>query len=178
MGRMRRPILAAPMLAAAVALWAATATLAHGGTGEASVTVEPAVVTAGSTVVLAGSGLEPGADRVIALVGDNLTVDFASVKTDAVGVFAARLTVPAHLPTGQYTLQAIGDETLTVPLTVTAAEGTAAEASAADAAADAVVARQRAPLELAAIIAAVVLLAIVGAVLVRQAERVHGPAPS
>ena len=99
---------------------------AHSG-GEASgISVEPAQVTAGGTVVLAGNGLEPNSDRQINLVGPDDVVPFPKATTDADGMFAVTLTIPAHLPAGTYTFQAIGDETLTTDLTVTAAAGQAA----------------------------------------------------
>src|SRR5450759_4903470 len=113
--------------AASVALVFALAfpALAHSG-GEASgISVEPTQVTAGGTVVLAGNGLEPNSNRQIDLVGPDDVVPFPKATTDAQGMFAVTLTVPAHVPAGTYTFQAIGDETLTATCAVKAAAGVA-----------------------------------------------------
>ena len=123
--------------------------MAHEGTGEAKIEVEPSSLTAGDTVVLAGSGLEPDSDRVLVLAGEGLTVEFGTVKTDAEGMFSKELTIPSHLPSGNYELRAIGDETLTTPLAVTAAAGEAQASPAANAAGETVVARERSSVELA-----------------------------
>ncbi len=148
--------------------------MAHSGSGEASIQVEPASVTAGDTVVLAGTGLEADSDRVLVLAGEGLTVEFGTVKTDAEGMFSKELTIPNHLPSGTYELRAIGDETLTTPLAVTAAAGAAAVSSTNNAAED-VVARQRTPAELAPIAVLVVIAVLLGGWLVWRAERFRGP---
>lgn len=98
---------------------------AHSGDAASGISVEPAQVTAGGTVVLAGNGLEPDSDRQINLVGSDSVVPFPTATTDADGMFVVTLTIPAHLPSGTYMFQAIGDETLTTDLTVTAAAGAA-----------------------------------------------------
>ena len=181
-----------------MALWlaAAAAVLAHGGeAGKEALVVEPSDVTAGQTVVLVGSGLEPDNDRVLVLAGQDLVVEFGTVRTNAEGMFQKELPIPSHLPSGIYELRAIGDETLTVPLTVTAIAGgpeasPAAEDTAggpeASPAADAptetvdatktVMPRERTPFELGAILAFVGLATILGGLLVWRAERFHGPA--
>jgi hypothetical protein len=153
---------------------AVPAAWSHGGSGEEGIEVEPTAITAGQTVVLAGQGLEPDSDRVLVLVGGNLTVSFGTVTTDADGAFSQELTIPGHLPSGAYELQAIGDETLTTPLAVTAAAGGAAASPDAKAASDTVVARDRPPLELALILALVVGAGVIGVALVWQAERFRG----
>ncbi|HYU50587.1 MAG TPA: hypothetical protein VEO91_11750 [Candidatus Limnocylindria bacterium] len=159
--------------AASVALFFALTlpVLGHSG-GEASgISVEPAQVTAGATVILAGNGLEPDSDRLINLVGPDVVVPFPTATTDTDGMFNVTLMIPAHLPSGTYTFQAIGDETLTTDLTVTAAAGQAASEPKNEAAA-AVTARSRSGLELG-IIAVLLVVAIgLGLVLVARAERV------
>jgi hypothetical protein len=168
-GQLRAVVLSA-VLALALEVALAIPVFAHAG-GEASrISVEPAQVTAGGTVVLAGSGLEPDSDRQIDLVGPDDVVPFPKVTTDAAGMFNATLTVPSHLPPGTYTFQAIGDETLTTEVTLTAAAGAAAAQPSSEAAA-VVVGRSRPGLELVAI--GVILLAVVGLglVLITQAER-------
>lgn len=161
------------VLGLALSLSTTLAVAAHSGSGEAKIEAEPSSLTAGGTVVLAGSGLEPDSDRVLVLAGEGLTVEFGTVKTDAEGMFTKELTIPGHLPSGNYELRAIGDETLTTPLAVTAAAG--GEASpAANASDDAVVARQRGSVELGAILVLVALAAALGGFLVWRAERFRG----
>lgn len=145
-------------------------TFGHSG-GEASgISVEPSTVTAGGTVVLAGNGLEPDSDREINLVGPDVVVPFPKATTDADGMFNVTLTVPAHLPAGTYTFQAIGDETLTTDLTVTAAAGQAASEPKNEAAA-AVTSRTRSALKLGGIAVLLVVAVGGGLLLVTQAER-------
>jgi hypothetical protein len=131
-------------------------------------------LTAGDSVVLAGSGLEPDSDRVLVLVGEDLTVEFGTVRTDADGMFSRELTIPSHLPSGSYELRAIGDETLTTPLAITAAAGAAEASPAANDAGETVVARQRTPFELAVILALVAAAAFAGGWLVWRAEHFRG----
>ncbi len=160
----------------ALVLAIAIPVFAHSG-GEASgISVEPAQVTAGGTVVLAGNGLEPNSERQINLVGPDVVVAFPAATTDAAGMFAVTLTVPAHLPGGTYTFQAIGDETMTTDLTVIAAAGVAAAEPANEAAA-VVAPRSRSGLELGIIGVFLVVAVGLGLVLVVRAERVRGAAP-
>jgi len=168
---MRRSVPAAMVLGLLLSTIAASAVLAHEGGGGEEILVEPSTVTAGETVVLAGSGLEPNDERVIVIVGQHDTIHLTEVETDAEGMFSLELTVPAHLPTGTYELQAIGDETLTVPLAVTAAAG-AVDVPNADG--ESVVARQRGPVELAIILGLVAIAAALGGWLVWRAERFRG----
>src|SRR5450759_3597076 len=119
--RLLRAAIASAVLLLAVALPAS----AHSGDAASGISVEPAQVTAGGTVVLAGNGLEPNSDRQINLVGPDVVVPFPTVTTDAQGMFAVTLTIPAHVPAGTYTFQAIGDETLTATCAVKAAAGVA-----------------------------------------------------
>lgn len=173
---MRRSLLFAVAFGASLAITGAATVLGHSGEGEASIQDEPGSVTAGGTVVLAGTGLEPDTDRVLTLVGPSLIIEFGTVRTDAEGMFSTELTVPSHLPSGQYAFQAIGDETLTVPLAVTAAAGAATESSGAGGPDQTVVVRQRSPLELGFLLAFVALAAIAGALLAWRAERFRGAA--
>src|SRR6266508_5749469 len=100
-----------------------------------------------SSDLLAGQGLEPNSERQINLVGPDVIVPFDAVTTDGEGMFSVTLTIPAHLPAGTYTFQAIGDETLTTDCTITAAEGQAAAEPKNEAAAT-VTTRSRSGLEL------------------------------
>ena len=167
-------ILRATVVASVIALALSVQVLAHSG-GEASgISVEPSTVTAGGSVELAGTGLEPNSDREINLVGPDVVVPFPKVTTDADGMFNVTLTVPGHLPAGTYTFQAIADETLTTDLTVTPAEGQTVSQPKNEAVA-VVAPRDRAGVEIAIIAAFIVLAIGVGLLLVLRAERFgHG----
>ncbi len=171
---MRRSLPVAMALGLLLSLGVGLAATAHEGSGEEEILVEPSTVAAGGTVVLAGTGLEPNDERVIVLVGEHETVHLTSVQTDAEGMFSLELTVPGHLPGGIYELQAIGDETLKVPLAVTAAAGAAESSPAPNSASETVVARQRTPIELGVILALVAAAAVAGGWLVWRAERFRG----
>ena len=171
---MRKRVPIGIVLGLALSLGAALTVMAHGGTGEAKIEVEPSSLTAGDTVVLAGSGLEPDSDRILVLAGENLTVEFGKVRTDAEGMFSKELTIPSHLPSGNYELRAIGDETLTTPLAVTAAAGGADASPAASDAKETVVAREHSPIELALTLTFVALAAVMGGLLVWRAEQFRG----
>jgi hypothetical protein len=163
--------------AAALALVFAVAfpAFAHSGDEASGISVEPAQVTAGGTVVLAGTGLEPESDREINLVGPDVIVPFPKATTDADGMFSVTLTIPAHLPAGTYMFQAIADETMTSELIVTAAAGqTAAEPK--NEAAAVVAPRPRSGFEIGLLAVLIILSVVIGLVLVLGAERVGRPA--
>ena len=172
---MRRPISIALAVGLALAVGTTWMVAAHSGTGAAKIAAEPSSLTAGDTIVLAGSGLEPDSDRILVLAGEGLTVEFGTVRTDAEGMFSKELTIPSHLPSGSYELRAIGDETLTTPLAVTAAADGAGSPAAGRAGQEAVVARDRSAIELASILAFVAIAAGLGLLLVWRAERFRGP---
>ncbi len=98
---------------------------------------------------------------------------FPKVTTDAAGMFNVTLTIPAHLPAGQYTFQAIGDETLTTTCQVFAAAGVTNVEPASEAAAM-VLPRTRSGLEVGAIGVLLVIAIVLGIVLVWRAERFRG----
>jgi hypothetical protein len=168
---MRRPLLSALLIGGALLLLPAAVLADDPGAG---ITVEPAEVTAGQTVLLAGNSLEPDEERVIVLQGDTITVNLGTAPTDADGMLSQEIQIPGHLPSGTYQLQAIGDETLQVELKVTAAEGGAAVEPEPDE--GAITNRQRPGIELGLIVAAAVLLGGLGALLVVRAERFRGGA--
>lgn len=147
----------------------------QGEAGEASIAVEPGTVTAGATIVVAGSGLEPDTDRVLVLAGADLTLDFGTVHTDAEGMFQKELEIPTHLPGGIYELRCIGDETITAELSVTAAGAPVTPAPEEEPAATGP--RSRPPVELAVLVGLALLFAALGVVLVLGAERFRGVAP-
>lgn len=170
---MRNRLLRAAAAWAVLFLVMALPTSAHSGEEASGISVEPAQVKAGGTVVLAGIGLEPNSDREINLVGPDVTVPYSKVTTDADGMFNVTLTVPSHLPAGTYTFQAIGDEVLTATCAVTAAAGTV-NAEPANEALATVTPRTRSGSELA-IIGLLLAAAIgLGIVLVARAERFRG----
>lgn len=167
---MRRPLLSALLLGGALLLLPAVSVLAD--EPGAGITVEPADVTAGQTVLLAGSGLESDDERVLVLQGETMAVNLGTATTDADGMLSQEIQIPGHLPSGSYQLQAIGDETLEVELKVTAAEGGAAAAPQPDEEAHA--SRERTDVELAVVVAVAAILAALGVVLVIRAERFRG----
>jgi len=188
---------------AGLALWliASGAAAAH-EPGEEKLEVEPSSVTAGESVIVAGSGLEADSDRVLLLAGENLIVEFGTVTTDAEGMFNKEVTIPSHLPPGTYEFRAIGDETLTVPLGIlepaamaspqtggatpapssmpasSAGSGTESPVPAPTAApidpTKTVVLRERTPLDMALIGVFVLFAAAIGGLLVVRAERLGG----
>ena len=165
---MPRPLIRAAALVVMTML-GPSAILAH--EGEEELAVEPSSVTAGGRVILAGSGLEPESDRVIVWAGLDLIVEFGTVRTDSDGMFQRELTVPSHLPSGGYELRAIGDETLVIPLAITAAAGAGQAALADEQGSHDVLPLERTPVELALLAAFVAVTAIVGLLLVVGAER-------
>ena len=173
---MRKHVAFAMALGLALSFSITLTVIAHSGTGGAGIEAEPSNLTAGGTVVLAGSGLEPNNERILVLVGEGLTVEFGTVTTDAEGMFSKALTIPSHLPSGNYELRAIGDETLTATLAVTAAAGGAAASPASNTSNETVMARERSTLELGGIVALVVLAAGLGLFLILRAERFQGHA--
>jgi hypothetical protein len=168
---MSRRLLRAAAASVALVFVLALPAFAHSGDEASGISVEPAQVTAGETVVLAGNGLEPNSDRQINLVGPDVVVPFPAVTTDADGMFAVTLTIPDHLPSGTYTFQAIGDETLTTDCTITAAVGMAATEPK-DEAAAIVTSRSRSSLETAIVGVLVGVAIALGVLLVVRAERV------
>lgn len=166
---MRRSGFLALLLSGGFLLSTAAAVLAD--SPDAGISVEPSDVTAGQTILIAGNSLEPDDERVLVLQGDEITVSLGTATTDADGMLSEEIQVPAHLPTGTYQLQAIGDETLQVELQVTAAEGAAAATAGDDVALGN---RDRSGLELGLIVAAAVILGALGAFLVVRAERFGG----
>lgn len=175
---MRRSLPAAIALGLLLSLGAGLAAMAHeGGAGEETLEVEPSSVTAGDTVVLAGSGLEPDNDRVLVLAGGHLVIEFGTVRTDAEGMFSKELTIPNHLPSGNYELRAIGDEILTVSLGVTAV-ATGEGAPPTNDGQETITPRERSAAELSIIIGLMALTAVAGAFLVWRAERFRGAATS
>ena len=148
----------------------AAAVIAHGA--GAGIEVEPSTVTAGGTVTLVGENLEPNDERVLVLVGADLTLDLGMVTTDEMGEFSLEVVIPAHLPAAVYEFQAIGDETLTVQLNVTAGAGS--EPGPSTAPGSEPPPRQRSSLEVAAILLTAAAAAAVGTFFVLRAERLGG----
>ncbi|MEK6720078.1 MAG: hypothetical protein AABZ33_05330 [Chloroflexota bacterium] len=201
---MRRALSFAVVLGLTLSFGGAVTMLAHEGDGDAKIEIEPSTVSAGESVIVVGSGLEPDSDRVLLLAGESLIVQFGTVKTNADGRFQRELTIPGHMPAGTYELQAIGDETLTVALGILAAEAATSPAPAASPAVGAtdapgataapggivgpgataapvdptksIVPRERTPLDLALIVGFMALAATVGGLLAWRAEHFRGVA--
>ncbi|OGN86708.1 MAG: hypothetical protein A2X23_04990 [Chloroflexi bacterium GWC2_73_18] len=191
--------LLAALAAAATLLLSTLPVLGHEGEEEPAIALEPASVTAGGSVLVAGTGLVPDTDRVLVLAGGNITVDFGTVRTDAEGMFRAELAIPAHLPGGLYEIRCIGDETLVAELKVmpaamggmptpepsptsgaapspgpTPATGGAVPSAAPTPKPEATGPRPRSTTELGVLAGLALLLALAGAVLVVRAERLRG----
>lgn len=167
-----RRITFAAALAALLAVLAVPA-LAHEGGAESGVAVEPTQVTAGNTVVFIGTGLEVNTDRTLVLVGGNLSIQLGTVTTSAAGAFEKEITIPNYLPSGQYQLQAIADETLSADINVTAVPGGAAS-SAAPAAGESLTPRSHSAGELVVLGLFILLVAVLGGWLVWRAETLGG----
>ncbi len=166
---MTRRTFASPLAAALLLAILAPAVLAH---GVVSVAVDPMTVTAGEDVTISVAGVEPNQDRVIVLIGQGIVVPFPTVRTDANGSFTAKLTIPSRLPGGTYRFEAIGDETLTGDVDVTApAGGIAAQALPLQ---DVPESRTRNAPETVAIVALALLAGLIGLGLSMRAERFRG----
>jgi hypothetical protein len=129
------------------------------GDGAASVTAEPAAVIAGTTITFTGTGLEPNADRVLVLDGGGVL---------SPREFSRTLTIPGHLPSGSYALRAVGAETLTTTIDITAAIAGTASSPRTDATG---VIQSRSSGDLAAPLAAAVVIVLAAAVVAWRAER-------
>jgi hypothetical protein len=151
-------------LAAALALLGTTPVLAHSGGSEPILQIDPNPVTAGTTIILVGTNLEPDGDRQVTLAGQNLTVDFGIFKADAQGMLNVELKIPAYLPAGVYEIRAAADEVLTVECDVQAAAGMAATTD--DSAQAQVVPHQRGAIEISLMASLVALSLALGAFLV------------
>jgi len=139
------------------------------GHGVTSVAVSPMTVTAGESVTISVSGVEPNQDRVIVLIGQGIVVPFPTVRTDASGSFTTNVTIPTRLPGGIYRFEAIGDETLTGDVDVVAAAGgIAAQAPIEQGVPDS---RLRPDIETVAIVGVALLAGLLGVALIVRAER-------
>ena len=165
---MHRPLISALLLGGALLLLPAGSVLADDP--GAGISVEPAEVTAGQSVLLAGNKLEPDDERVLVLQGETITVNLGTATTDAEGMLNQEVQIPAHLPSGIYQLQAIGDETLQVELRVAAPEGGAVTEPEPEE--GAISNRERTGVEFGVIIIAAAIFAALGALLVVRAERI------
>jgi hypothetical protein len=153
-----------------LALSVAVAVAAHEGSEAASLSVEPDNLQAGGSVMLVGSGLEPNEARILVLAGPGMTIELGTVTTDDEGMFQKEIQIPAHMPGGSYEVRAIGDETLTVALALTAAEGGLAAGSGSEDL-ETVIPHERHVLELGLIGGTALLLFLIGTGLIRFAER-------
>ncbi len=156
--------LVAVAFAGAMTLVGVAPALAHSGSGEPILQIDPNPVTAGGTVTLVGTGLEPNGDREVSLAGQNLLVDFGTFKTDSDGMLSVQMKIPAYLPAGTYEIRAAADEVLTIECDVQAGAGTVAAVD--DPAQAQVVPHQRGAVEISLIASLVALSLALGAFLV------------
>jgi hypothetical protein len=162
-------------LAAGLVLAVVAPVLAHSGDQSANLQIDPNPITAGGTVTLVGSNLEPNGERQVSLAGQNLVVDFGTFKTDADGMLRADLKIPAYLPAGTYEIRAAADEVLTVECDVQAAAGAPA---AADVPEMQVEPPPRGAVEVALIASLVALSLALGMFLVWRTRRPHSESDS
>lgn len=106
------------------------------------------------------------------LAGAEMTIQLGTATTDAEGMLQAEVVIPAHVPSGAYELQAIGDETLSTPLAVTASATGAGASPPPDQADQTVIPRDRSPLELGFLLVLVLASLAVGGLLVWRAEKI------
>jgi hypothetical protein len=146
--------------AAGMVLAVVSPALSHSGDQSALLQIDPNPVTAGGSVTLVGTNLEPNGDREITLAGQNLIVNFGTFKTDADGMLKVDLKIPSYLPAGVYEIRAAADEVLTVECDVQAAAGmpVTADASEMD-----VVPRSHGAVEVALLVSLVALSLALGA---------------
>ncbi len=144
-------------LAAGLALVAVSPTWAHSGGSEPTLQLDPNPITAGGTITLVGTNLEPNGDRQVSMAGHHLILDFGTFKTDANGMLTVYLKIPAYLPAGTYEIRAAADEVLTIEGDVQAGVGmgTTTDSSAQPE----VVSRQRGAIQ-TSLIASLVLLSL------------------
>lgn len=86
-------------------------------TTEPTLTVSEATVRAGTALDLAGTGLDP--DRAYPVILNSDPVLLGEVTTDAQGVFATTVTIPASVHAGEHVIT-VGEAS--IPITVLAAE--------------------------------------------------------
>jgi hypothetical protein len=168
-------------VAGGLALIGVSPVLAHSGGSEPVLQIDPNPVTAGDTVTLAGSNLEPNGERQVTLAGQNLIVDFGTFKTDGDGMLTVQLKIPSYLPAGTYEIRAAADEVLTVECDVQAPAGVVTTVDNSPQAE--VVPRQMGAVEISVLASLVALSFALGAFLVwrtrRQGESGHaGPSGS
>jgi hypothetical protein len=118
---MRTQMLAGTVIGLALSAAIAVPVLAH---GQHTIIVNPALVAAGSNIVITGSGMEVGESYTISLVGMSGSVklgEATAVARGTEGGFEAAFVVPPETLPGNYTVRATtatGEEA-TADLTVT-----------------------------------------------------------
>jgi len=136
----------------------------------ASLSVKPTSVTAGNTITVVGGGLEPLGDHRVVLRGPGLVVDLGTVRADPEGRFAQVLEIPAHVPSGSYRVQVIGDGSPAAPIAVSSTwSGGATDSS--SAAAASIPVGQQAPRSLLAVLGSAFVIVLAGVVVAWRAER-------
>lgn len=162
-----------PMLAAVVAVLTALAApllVSAQDLQGASLSVKPTSVTAGNTITVAGGGLEPLGDHRVVLQGVGLVVDLGSVRADPEGRFAQELEIPAHVPSGSYRVQVIGDGSPTASIAVSGTWSGGVTDTASTAAASIPVGQQP-PRSLLAVLGSAFVIVLAGVVVAWRAER-------
>lgn len=136
--------------------------------GAAELSVSPTVVAPGGTVTVSADGVEAGEVFTITLEGVTYQATFGTTTVTG-DSFQQDFTIPDDAPAGSYQVRATSaeGEQIAAELTVTATAETQAQAAATPTAKAMQLDRQKTPLQLAAIIAGLLVSAGLGFALVR-----------
>jgi len=95
-----------------------TSSYAH---GTPQISVSPDTVAAGGQVTLSGETMGANEEFTISLEGLKFTAKLGEVKSDDKEAFKVQFTIPANAPEGVYNVKAVGKDgdTVTAELTVT-----------------------------------------------------------
>ena len=96
--------------------------------GKSELTISPAEITPGGTVMLKASGVEPGETFTISLEGPQFRTNLGTVNVTQ-ETFEQGYTVPANVPADVYQVRAVSEEgeTLGAELTVSTVADTASQ---------------------------------------------------
>ncbi|MCL5999592.1 MAG: hypothetical protein M1546_26535 [Chloroflexi bacterium] len=144
--------------------------LAH---GKSELTVSPAEITPGGTVMLRASGVEPGETFTISLEGPQFRTTLGTVNVTQ-ETFEQGYTVPASVPADVYQVRAVSEEgeTLGAELTVSTIAGTASQPESLEPTAELMqLTPYRAAGQIAVMMAAGVLSGLIGLWLARSRQR-------
>lgn len=161
----RRWLRLAAVVLAAAALALGLAASARGHEGGIELTVSQGNLAAGKQVTVSGEGFSPNASIALRLTGAGGDAELGTASTDAEGDFSQQVTIPGDMVPGIYLIRTEGDEEASAELTVGAMPGMAVDTTAPAAE------RDRSAAAKAALVAAMVAVAALGAWLVAPRRR-------